>query len=110
MTEIKITREVDEGSYTSMEYVMLLDGKEIGWATLSVDRKSAYCERIDIDEAYRNQGHGTEMLKTLSDEFGSIFLAPDSEDSQRLYDRLGYDVTDKADWWAVDQGYGVYEI
>lgn len=110
MTEIKITREVDEGSYTSMEYVMLLDGKEIGWATLSVDRKSSYCERIDIDEAHRNQGHGSEFLRTLSDEFGSIFLAPDSEDSQRLYDRLGYDVTDKGDWWAVDQGYGVYEI
>lgn len=110
MTDIKLTRTIDEGSYTSMEYVMLLDGQEIGWATMSVDSKSAYCERIDIAEAHRNQGHGTELLKALSEVYGSIFLAPDNEDAQRLYDRLGYDVTDKGDWWAVDQGYGVYEI
>ena len=110
MTDIKLTRTIDEGSYNSMEYVMLLDGQEIGWASLNVDSKSAYCERIDIDEAYRNQGYGTAFLKALSNEYGSIFLAPDSEDSQRLYDRIGFDVTSDGDWWAVDQGYGVYEI
>ena len=109
-TDIKLTRTIDEGSYTAMEYVMTLDGEEIGWASLNVDSKSSYCERIDIDEAHRNHGHGTAFLKALSDEYGSIFLAPDNEDAQRLYDRLGYDVTDKGDWWAVDQGYGVYEI
>ena len=43
MTDIKLNRTIDEGSYTSMEYVMLLDGQEIGWATMNVDSKSAYC-------------------------------------------------------------------
>lgn len=110
MIDIKRTRANEEASYTSMEYVMMLDGKEIGCASLIVDSESAYCERIDIDEAYRNQGHGTKLLKTLSSEFGSVFVAPDNEDAQRLYDRIGFDVTSEGDWWAVDQGYGVYEI
>lgn len=110
MTEIKRISTREEDTYTSIGYVMLLDGQEIGWASVQVDSSSAYCERIDIDEANRNHGFGTELLRSLSDEFGSIFVAPDNEDAQRLYDRLGYDVTDKGDWWAVDQGFGVYEI
>ena len=110
MIDIKRTRTTDEGSDTAMAYVMTLDGKEIGWASLSVDSESAYCERIDIDEAYRNQGYGTKLLKTLSSEFGSVFVATDNEDAQRLYDRIGFDVTSDGDWWAVNQGYGVYEI
>ena len=110
MTEIKRISTSEEESYTSIEYVMLSDGQEIGWASVQADSASAYCERIDIDEAWRNQGHGTAFLKALSDEHGSIFVAPDNEDAQRLYDRLGWDVSGKGDWWAVDQGYGVYEI
>ena len=110
MIDIKRTRANEESSYTAMEYVMTLDGKEIGWASLIVDSESAYCERIDIDEAYRNQGHGTKHLKTLSSEGGSVLVAPDNEDAQRLYDRIGFDVTSDGDWWAVNQGYGVYEI
>lgn len=109
MTTIELTRSTDEGSYTSMAYVMTLDGKEIGWASLSVS-ENAYCERIDIDEAHRNQGHGTAFLRALASEHGSLFIAPDNEDAQRLYDRIGWDVSDKDDWWAVDQGFGVYEI
>ncbi|MGN0995701.1 MAG: GNAT family N-acetyltransferase [Candidatus Ventricola sp.] len=110
MTTIERTMSTDEGIYTSMSYVMTLDGQEIGWASLTVDENSAYCDRIDIDEAHRNQGHGTALLRALSSEFGSIFVAPDNADAQRLYDRIGWDVSDKDDWWAVDQGFGVYEI
>ena len=109
MTKIELTRSTDEGSYTSMSYVMTLDGQEIGWAILSVS-ENAYCERIDIDEEHRNQGYGTAFLRALASEHGSLFVAPDNEDAQRLYDRLGWDVSDKDDWWAVDQGFGVYEI
>lgn len=109
MTTIERTRSTDEGSYTAMAYVMKLDGQEIGWASLSVS-ENAYCERIDIDEAHRNQGYGTAFLRALASEFGSVFVAPDNEDAQRLYDRLGWDVSDKDDWWAIDQGFGVYEI
>ena len=70
MIDIKRTRTTDEGSYTAMAYVMTLDGKEIGWASLSVDSESAYCERIDIDEAYRNQGYGTKLHYAMLDQYG----------------------------------------
>lgn len=110
MSEIKKVSTTEEETYAAIEYVMTVDGEEIGWASVMVDDNGAYCERIDIAEGHRNHGYGTELLKTLSDEFGSIYVAPDNEDAQRLYDRLGYDVSDKGDWCYVDQGFGVYEI
>ena len=109
MTEILKVREIEEETYTNVEYVMKLDGEEIGWASVMVS-DTAYVERIDIAEDHRNCGYGTEFLRALSDEYGSVFAAPDNEDAQRLYDRLGYDVTNKDEWSYVDQGYGVYEI
>ena len=109
MTEIIKTNITEEDSYTNIEFVMKLDGEEIGWASVMDDGK-AYVERIDIAEDHRNCGYGTEFINYLSREFGSVFLAPDNEDAQRLYDRLGYDVTGKDEWSYVDQGYGVYEI
>lgn len=109
MTEIIKANIIEEDSYTNIEYVMKLDGEEIGWSSVMDDGK-AYVERIDIAEDHRNCGYGTEFINYLSREFGSVFLAPDNEDAQRLYDRLGYDVTEKDEWSYVDQGYGVYEI
>lgn len=110
MKEIKKVREIEEDSYTNILYTMVNDGREIGWASVMVDSKSAYCDRIDIEEASRNHGFGTEMLRYLSNEFGGIVVAPDNEDAKRLYERLGYDVTDKEDWWTIDQGFGVFAI
>lgn len=110
MNEFKKIRETEEETYTSLQYAMIVDGVEIGWANILVDDNGAYCERIDIAEDRRNHGYGTAFLQALSSEFGSIFVAPDNEGAQRLYDRLGYDVSDKDDWCYVDQGFGVYEI
>lgn len=106
MTTFKTIREDDE----SILYGAYLNGEEIGNASVLLGEDGAYCERIDVDEAHRNQGVGTAFLRFLSEAHGDIYLAPDNENARRLYDRLGYDVTDKGDWYTVDQGFGVYRI
>lgn len=106
--EIKVTNRVQEDTYETITYEAVLDGKTIGWATMVVSDEGAYLERIDIEEAFRGQGHGTAFIRALADEYGSIVAAPDNEGSQRLFERLGSDVSEKH--WMVDQGYGVYEI
>lgn len=110
MTELKEIRRTEEEGYEGIMLNILHDEALVGEASIMVSESGAYCERIDINEEYRNQGIGTEALKLLSREFGTVTVAPDNEDAQRLYERIGYDVTDKGDNWSVDQGYGVYEI
>ena len=72
-----------------------------------------YLERIDIDEEHRNHGYGTKALYALADIYGSYFLSPDNEDAQRLYDRVADEIS-SSDYdrfgFAIDNGYGVYEI
>lgn len=104
--EIAILRESDE----AIQYAAIADGIEVGQASVLLGEDGAYCERIDIDEQYRNRGFGTAFLKALSEIHSDIYVAPDNADAQRLYDRLGYDVTDNGDWYMVDQGFGVYRI
>lgn len=110
MIELKEIRRTEEDTYTAIGYAIELDGIEIGYASVNEGTDSpAYVERIDIDEAYRNQGHGSAALGMLSDSFGGVIIAPDNEDAQRLYERLGYAWHGEvADW--LDQGFGVYMI
>lgn len=94
-------------------YDLLLGDTVIGEASITYDDDFAYIDRIDVWEAYRNQGHGTAFLSLLSDEHSDIdtVLAPDNEDAQRLYDRIGVEVTQRREAYEhVDQGYGVYRI
>ena len=85
---------------------------------LSEDNDTCYIERIDINEEYRGQGIGTEVLKnTLYSEYGfySVVVAPDNDDAKRLYERIGTEYTspmddDECDFSYNDQGYGVYVI
>lgn len=81
------------------------------------DNDTAYIERIDIDEEYRGQGIGTEVLtSTFYDEcdYRAVIVAPDNEDAQRLYERIGNEYRcyndDEYDFGYNDQGYGVYVI
>ncbi len=106
--EIKKVRSTPDETFTYEVYTASVDGIEVGCASVMTDDKSTYVDRIDIYDGYRNHGYGTAFLMGLSKEYGSVVLAPDSEDSRRLYDRLGNDVS--RDYWMVDQGYGVYEI
>lgn len=80
------------------------------------DNDTCYIERIDIDEQYRNRGIGTQVLTSvLYEECGyrTVVVAPDNEDAQRLYERIGDEYTycgSGADLSYNDQGYGVYVI
>jgi len=70
---------------------------------------SLYIERIDIDEQFRGKGYGTKAIQQISDEYRIVFAAPDNEDSQRLFERLGEEYYEDGAH-AVDQGYGVYRV
>lgn len=97
------------------------DGEVVGAVEvvdhLSDDNDVCYVERIDIDEAFRGKGIGTEVLtSTLNDECGYryVVVAPDNEDAKRLYERIGEEYSFipycDQDFDYNDQGYGVYVI
>ncbi len=108
MTELIKVATSEEESYIDEQYELRLDGETIGWASVMVS-DTAYVERIDIDENYRNRGFGTKMLKDLSSMYGSVAVAPDNEDARRLYERIGEEY-EGDDYEYIDQGFGVYEI
>ena len=103
---IRETFRNEEDSYTAIHFDIIENNITVGYATVIHDSSSAYCERIDIEEAYRNRGFGTAALYDLSAMFHGIIVAPDNEDARRLYDRIGYESSDDM----YDQGFGVYEI
>lgn len=107
--EVKMTREIEEESYTALSFDILSDGVPVGGATVMSDSGYTYCDRIDIGEAFRNRGIGTAALNLLSEKFGGLVVAPDNADAQRLYARLGNEWYG-ADAPYIDQGYGVYEV
>lgn len=104
----KVSVNESEKSYTLESYELVVGGDVVGWAQVMVDEESAYLERVDIEDGFQGQGYGTKFIKELSSEYGSIIAAPDNARCKRLMERLGDDVSDEQ--WAVDQGFGVYEI
>lgn len=111
--ELRLSREYPHDYGRDFHYDIVTKGTKIG--TLNVityeDTNSDYnhCERIDIDDQHRGQGYGTATFEALRELFGSVVVAPDNADAQRLYSRLGCEWDgDDADY--IDQGYGVYEI
>ena len=95
-----------EESYTSISYDIVIDGVTVGYASVMVDDKSAYCDRIDILKQYRRRGYGTAALYDLSRIYNGVIVAPDNEDARRLYERIGSPSND--DFY--DQGFGVFDI
>lgn len=112
--EIVKKSEVDEDTYTTSIYDIVANDKIIGMATvMSSPNAPSYLERIDIDEPYRGKGYGTAAINELSDMHGGLYAAPDNPDSQRLFDRIGYEQSQKEYGefgHAIDQGFGVYDI
>lgn len=107
----------DNEEYDYFGYEIISDSKKVG--TIEVvdhfndDNDVCYVERIDIDSEYRNRGIGTYVLSTLLyDECGyyTVVVAPDSEDSKRLYERIGQEGFSDYNLDYMDQGYGVYSI
>lgn len=112
MTELKLMNTTEEDSYNAYEFAILVDGVKVGAADVMAedeDDEHAYVERIDIFAEYQNNGFGTDALRQLSDKWFGVEIAPDNEDAQRLYERLGEESSwEDADY--IDQGYGVYRI
>ena len=74
-----------------------------------------FLDSIYIKSEYRNKGYGTKTLLLLLDKFGKYYLAPDSADSKRLYDRIGNKMPKKSEEYsrfgfAIDNSFGVYTI
>lgn len=114
MTQLEYTATTTEDEGT--EYIMVTvttEGTEVGAMNLTVSNDECYIERIDVWDGHRGQGIGTEMLRWVSAQYGLTYTAPDNTDAQRLYDRIGCEMRDdryQRFGWAIDQGYGVYEI
>ena len=110
MTKITFshTSTQEEDSYVYEIHTANLNGQEIGTAAVMVSEEGNYLERIDINEAQRGLGYGTQFIQHIQSVYGSFYTAPDNEDSQRLFDRIGDDASGK--YWMVNQGFGVYEI
>ena len=103
------------------EFEIFADDEKVGTIEVvdrfSDDNDTCYVERIDVDEAFRGHGIGTEVLtSTLWNECGYryVVVAPDNEDAQRLYERIGEEYNFipgcDQDFGYSDQGYGVYVI
>ena len=92
------------------------NGKIVGSGYMMLpadDDDFSYLEQIEIEEEFRNRGIGTAALYKIYEVFGSFFLAPDSEDAERLYDRICDRMKGKdygAFGFAIDQGFGVFEM
>ena len=51
-----------------------------------------YLSSIHLDEAYRNKGYGTKVLKDLAKHYGSFYLIPENARCRHLCERLGEEV------------------
>ena len=117
-TTIKTTSETRVEFGTTLRLDILADGIYVGEAMLTRyhgdgGREYAHLERIDIDEDSRGKGYGSAAIEAMRKAFGRIVAAPDSEDSQRLYARIGDQVLDTTGFMEevyLDVGYGVYEF
>jgi RimJ/RimL family protein N-acetyltransferase len=93
---------------------IIVDGIVVGTGSMiEYEDGDRYLERIDIDEDHRGQGYGTSALYALRDLYGTYYLAPDNADAQRLYERIGCEVSGSVYdtfGYAIDQGFGVYEV
>lgn len=117
MTEIKVEIRLnrvieDDEEGNSYYFDIVANGQKAGTASVMAndeDDDYAYCDLIVVNPEMRNQGIGTAALQQISDRWYGVEVAPDNEDAQRLYERIGCESSwDNAAY--VDQGYGVYRI
>ena len=118
-TTIKTSKTESHEFGTTLFLDILADGAIVGAATLTRyydedgDIEYSHLERIDIDEDSRGKGYGSAAIEAMRKAYGRIVAAPDSEDSQRLYARIGEEVLDTTgdkEECYLDVGFGVYEI
>ena len=119
-TTIKTTLRLYNAEFGTTLFIdILADGVYVGEATLiryhgeNVRREYAHLERIDIDEDFRGKGYGSAAIEAMRKAYGRIVAAPDSEDSQRLYERIGepmFDFDGDREECHLDIGFGVYDF
>ena len=108
-------RFTDSDGNEFVRLVATIDQTEVANATLYLNFHDDlnFLERIDVAAGYQGQGIGSMILKSLSSEYGEFFLAPDNEDAARLYDRLGFELSE-SDYsefgFAYDDGFGIFTI
>ena len=106
-----INTRTDEGYV----HELWVPGREVGRARVNLSAAQgkdpwAYCELLYIEPDMRGQGLGTELLRWMAARYGSVVVAPDNQDAQRLYKRLGSEAYGREAYYYIDQGFGVYEI
>ena len=106
-----ITTRTDDGCI----HEMWVPGREVGRARVNLSAAQgedpwAYCELLYIEPEMRGQGLGTELLRWMAAQYGSVVVAPDNRGAQRLYKRLGREAYGREAYYYIDQGFGVYEI
>lgn len=111
------TKTFDElENWVTYENKIIVDDQVIGKAYTMVEydedgdkEEQAYLESIDIDEAFRNKGFGTQAINELAKQNEFLFFAPTNENNKRLYERIASDMEEEmSDVPEVDQGFGVY--
>lgn len=125
MKYTEITLKLTEACEDEKCFEIYADGTKVGTIEIETGFEDdftdvssySYVERIDIDEEFRGNGIGTEVLThALYNECGwecrNVICAPDNEDAQRLYERIGSEVSGDIcrAFGDYDQGYGVYVI
>ena len=107
LVETKIS-EIDYGVWAS--YNIEVDGVVIGEVSINEYDDGAYIERMDIDEQHRNKGLGRQAAEMIASKYDDTYAAPDSEDAQRFWARIGEEVDSDNSYSYLDQGYGVYKF
>lgn len=125
-TTVKTTLRAKHKFGTTLFLDILVDGAVVGEAMLTryhdedcnyhdedCEIKYSRLDFIDIDEAHRGKGYGSAAIGAMRKTFGRIVAAPDSEDSQRLYESIGepmFDFDGDMEECYLDIGFGVYDF
>jgi len=114
MTNINLVERLfdEESGWETYEHTILDGDTEVGKAyTMShEDEDEVYLEDITIDEAHRNKGIGTQVIRMLAKKYSYIYFAPTGEDNKRLYERIAEEEPSFKDHDAIDQGFGIYYL
>lgn len=109
---IETWMQADDESGDSYGYDIVCDGETVGSMTcIRYADGTQLIERIDIDEACRCHGYGTEAIRTacgMADD--DTYIVPDNPRAAALYERIGSLWTRDDAWQYLDQGYGVYRV